>query len=120
MVRRLGITSRQSSCGVRISLSPSSAISVFRRATTSPPRNGRTKAKPGVRAVTVRVTSASRGRVLPAGAFHNASSSRATAPVARSSAAPVASMVATVVASQCEPASTSMAVQRRSGSVKAA
>jgi molybdopterin-biosynthesis enzyme MoeA-like protein len=37
-VRRLGITRRQSSCGVRISASPSSAIRVFRSGTTSPPR----------------------------------------------------------------------------------
>ena len=35
--RRLGITSRQSSCGVLISVSPSMAISVSRRAMTSPP-----------------------------------------------------------------------------------
>ncbi len=36
--RRLGMTSRQSSCGVRISVSPSSAISVLRRGMISPPR----------------------------------------------------------------------------------
>jgi hypothetical protein len=36
--RRLGMTSRQSSYGVRISVSPSSAISVLRRGMMSPPR----------------------------------------------------------------------------------
>ena len=36
--RRLGITSRQSSYGVRISVSPSNAMSVSRRLMTSPPR----------------------------------------------------------------------------------
>src|SRR5262245_48065292 len=43
--RRLGITSRQSSCGVRISVSPSSAINVFRLGITSPPRYVCTKVK---------------------------------------------------------------------------
>src|ERR1700722_19559195 len=43
--RRLGMTSRQSSYGVWISVSPSSAISVLRRGMMSPPRYGWTKAK---------------------------------------------------------------------------
>jgi branched-chain amino acid transport system ATP-binding protein len=54
--RSAGITSRQSSYGVRISVSPSSAISVLRRRITSPPRYGWVKLKPAVLAVIAVVT----------------------------------------------------------------
>src|ERR1019366_2110572 len=58
--RRLGMTSRQSSYGVLISVRPSTAITVFRLGTTSPPYHARTNENELVRAVTTSVTTANR------------------------------------------------------------
>ena len=91
MLRRLGITSRQSSCGVRISVSPSSAISVFRCGTTSPPRKGREEGEAGCpRRDRAGHLGQPRGRRGSGGGRPAAAGSpRMEAPAARSSAAPV-------------------------------
>ena len=67
LARRLGITSRQSSCGVRISSSPSCAIKVFAARMISPPRYSWVKTKRLVRAVIAQVTSAKTGARCGAG-----------------------------------------------------
>src|SRR5262249_7861968 len=103
-----GITSKQSSYGVLISVEPSIAITVFRAGTTSPPYHARTNENELLRAVTTSVTSANRpGRLGCGGGTFDSESTR---PRCDNSPDTLAIVVSTVSGRQCWPASTSTAV----------
>src|ERR1019366_2226137 len=106
--RKLGITRRQSSYGVLISVEPSTAMTVLRAGTTSPPYHARTNANVLVRAVTTSVTSANRPSTLGGRGGKFVASS--TSPRCHNRPDTLAVVVSTVSGRQCCPASTSTAV----------